>query len=316
MKKSKISDIIFKELVKRGYSLEGKKRTWNIADSKLWYLTPEQARAFLDLEKYDDFQRAAAKKEIDLIEENCSEIIKSIEDKPVNIIDMGCGDGEKALAFVDCFKDKSKLRYCPIDVSEFMVKSAIGKLGSSNLNRIIKLKGNVFEFKDIGDVSSAVRKDDFNTNFILLLGGSLENSEIHELLYDIKLAMKPNDYLLIGNKITNVNPLEIIKSYDKNKYIDNLVIKTAIHLGLEKEDVEYSARFKGSRVEMLYTLKKDKTIKSGNKKVEFKAGDKIISIISYKYNQNKLMKNLKMYFDDVKLYSPKDNSYALALCRK
>ena len=37
----KINDLIFKELIKRGYSLEGNTRIWNIADSKLWYLTPD-----------------------------------------------------------------------------------------------------------------------------------------------------------------------------------------------------------------------------------------------------------------------------------
>jgi len=37
---SKINDLIFKELLKRGYSLEGNTRIWNLADSKLWYLTP------------------------------------------------------------------------------------------------------------------------------------------------------------------------------------------------------------------------------------------------------------------------------------
>ena len=47
----KINDLIFRELIKRGYSLEGNTRIWNIADSKLWYLTPEQAKAYLDLEE-------------------------------------------------------------------------------------------------------------------------------------------------------------------------------------------------------------------------------------------------------------------------
>ena len=30
----KINDLIIKELIKRGYSLEGNTRIWNIADSK------------------------------------------------------------------------------------------------------------------------------------------------------------------------------------------------------------------------------------------------------------------------------------------
>ena len=49
-KGQKINDLIFRELIKRGYSLEGNTRIWNIADSKLWYLTPEQAQSYLDAE--------------------------------------------------------------------------------------------------------------------------------------------------------------------------------------------------------------------------------------------------------------------------
>jgi hypothetical protein len=50
-KSPQINDLIFKELIKRGYSLEGNTRIWNIADSKLWYLTPDQSQAYLDLER-------------------------------------------------------------------------------------------------------------------------------------------------------------------------------------------------------------------------------------------------------------------------
>lgn len=59
-----INDLIFKELIKRGYSLEGNTRVWNIADSKLWYLTDEQAQGFLDLEKSEDYQKKIIQNEI------------------------------------------------------------------------------------------------------------------------------------------------------------------------------------------------------------------------------------------------------------
>jgi len=83
----------------------------------LWYITPEQAQAFLDLEKSPDYQSAVINKEIDLINDNIEAITKDIKDKPLNIIDLGCGDGKKAMLFISYLKDKKKLRYCPIDIS-------------------------------------------------------------------------------------------------------------------------------------------------------------------------------------------------------
>ena len=44
-----MESLIFKELVLRGFSLEGNTRVWNVADSKLWYLNPEQAQAYLEI---------------------------------------------------------------------------------------------------------------------------------------------------------------------------------------------------------------------------------------------------------------------------
>ena len=74
----KINDLIFKELIKRGYSLEGNTRIWNIADSKLWYLTPKQSQAFLDLEQSTAYQKEIIQKEIDLINKNLCEILAKV----------------------------------------------------------------------------------------------------------------------------------------------------------------------------------------------------------------------------------------------
>ena len=77
-----INDLIFRELIKRGYSLEGNTRVWNIADSKLWYLTPEQAQGYLDLEKDEKYQKNVIQKVHDDIINmndnfNCSKIFYS-----------------------------------------------------------------------------------------------------------------------------------------------------------------------------------------------------------------------------------------------
>ena len=56
-----VNDLIFKELLKRGYKLEGETRVWDIADSKLWYLTPKQAQGFLDLSKTEGYKKEQEK---------------------------------------------------------------------------------------------------------------------------------------------------------------------------------------------------------------------------------------------------------------
>ena len=141
-----VNDLIFKELIKRGYSLEGKTRVWNIADSKLWYLTPEQAQGFLDLEKSKDYRKDVIQKEIDLIKENINEILKKLEKKPVNIIDLGCGDGKKATLFIQHLKGKVKLRYCPVDISGYMVEKAITNIKKLNVGEVVKFQWNISDF--------------------------------------------------------------------------------------------------------------------------------------------------------------------------
>ena len=128
--------------------------------------------------------------------------------------------------------------------------------------------------------------------------------------------MKDGDILLIGNKLTHPNPEKMVSYYHKSKYVDNLLLKTVEQIGLNKKDVIYDARFRGSRVEMFYILKTDKTVSSGKNKIEFKKGDKIIVTISYKYTKDSLLETLNLYFNDVELFISKDGIYSLALCKK
>ena len=118
--KAPVNDLIFNELIKRGYALDGNTRIWNIADSKLWYLTPEQSQAFLDLEGSKEYQEEIIQKEMDLINGNIKEMLATLGGDPLNIIDLGCGDGKKAVLFIDHLKDRMKLRYCPIDISSYI----------------------------------------------------------------------------------------------------------------------------------------------------------------------------------------------------
>jgi uncharacterized SAM-dependent methyltransferase len=310
--------LIFRELIKRGYSLEGKTRVWNIADSKLWYLTPEQAQAFLDLEENSpDYKRDLVQKEIDLIKENIDNIVKKIGiKKPINVIDLGCGDGKKAVIFISFLKDKLKVRYCPIDISNYMIERAIENIKNLNhVEEIVEFQWNVSDFENLENVADLLRKGKFKNNFILLLGNTFGNFELNELLYEVRSSMKDGDFLLIGNGLETKQPTEILKAYD-NDLLDNLLIKTLTQIGFKREDLEYGARFRNSRVEMYYTVKRDLKISFLGKNVSFNVGDQIVVALSYKYEAGDFRSFMQMYFDDVDFYVSKDEAYALVLCKK
>lgn len=313
--KVKVNNLIFNELIKRGFSLDGNTRIWNIADSKLWYLTPEQAQAFLDLESSKDYARDIIQKEIDLINNNINEILEDVDKTSWNIIDLGCGDGKKAVIFINHLKNKAKIRYCPIDISGYLVEKTISRISSLNIGEIVKFQWNISDFENLENISSLLRSGEFKKNFMLLLGNTLGNFEINDLLYKIRVSMKEGDFVLIGNGLDNRNSEEIIKSY-YNNYLDNMLVKTLTQIGLRREDLQYGVRFVNSRVEMYYTILNDCEIKFLGKRIKFNRGDQILVAISNKYDKHDFMSFLKMYFDDIKMYTSKDNSYALALCKK
>jgi len=313
--KPQINDLIFKELIKRGYSLEGNTRIWNLADSKLWYITPPQAQAFLDLEESEEYQKEIIQKEIDLINGNIKEILEKVGKGPINIIDLGCGDGKKAALFVNHLKGNIQLRYCPIDISSYMVEKAITKIKKLDAGEIVKFQWNISDFENIENIAYLLRRGEYKDNLVLLLGNTLGNFEINELLYSIRRTMEEGDFLLVGNGLDNRRIKEILKSYDTAE-VHNFLKHMLLQLGFEMSDVEFGTRYKNSRVEVYYTILKDKRVEFQGKKMQFNKGDQIIVAVSYKYDKDDFKTFLKLYFSDVMMYVSDDESYALALCKK
>ena len=311
----KFNDLIFKELLRRGYSLDGNTRVWNIADSKLWYLTPEQAQGFLDLEADNEYQVNVIQKEIDLVNSNINPIIERLGKNPVNIIDIGCGDGKKAVIFIEHLKGKVQLRYCPVDISGYMVEKAIEKIKAMNVGEVVEFQWNISDFENLENIANLLNSGKYKNNLLLLLGNTLGNFEIHELLYQIRSCMKNGDYLLIGNGLDNRNVEEIVKSYSQDS-MDKFLIKTLMQIGFEPHELKFGVRFANSRVELYYVVKKEKIISFQGRRIVFNKGDQIIVAISYKYTSDDFRGYMQMYFDNVDFFVTDDEAYALVLCRK
>lgn len=313
------NDLIFKELIKRGYSLRGNTRVWDISDSKLWYLTPEQAKAYLDLVETDKYKKGVAPKELSLIQTYIKEVVKEVPKGAINIVDLGCGNGKKASLFIEQFKKENrKVRYCPIDISSYMVQKAMENVKAFAGNtEILHFQWNISDFENLENVVPLLRRDGFSNNLFLLLGNTLGNFEMHELLHEIRSSMKSGDVLLIGNGLDNHKVQEdIVKSCRENKGFDNFFSYIPLQLGFDKKHIKYDARFANSRIEFYYTIETDKVVEFQDKKVYFQKGDQIVVGVAYHLQKDELHSHLNMYFDEVLMHTSKDGSYCLALCIK
>lgn len=316
--KTMINDLIFKELIKRGYSLEGNTRVWNIADSKLWYLTPEQAQAYLDILDSESYGSDFGPKELILIHKYLKEFIKKIGKGPLNLVDLGCGDGRKAAIFVKGFSEEGEeIRYCPIDISGYMVTKAINTISNLGISEVIESKWNISDFENLENITPLLNYKEYKKSFFLLLGNTLGNFEFHELMYEVRSSMKSGDLLLIGNGLDN-NKVEedVVRFCKENKLFNKFFTKIPLQIGLDKGDIEFEVRFRNSRIEYYYILNKDKKVKFQNKEINFLKGDQLIVAVSYHYNKDDFISFLNLYFDEVNVKVSDDGSYALALCKK
>ena len=312
--KMKINDLIFKELIKRGYKIEGKKRVWDIADSKLWYLTPKQAQGFLDLSKTEGYKKSIIDKEVFLIKKYMKDFIHALPKDSCNLIDLGCGDGKKASLFIEELAKHMKIRYCPVDISSYMVSKAAKTIREMRVGEVLEFKWNISDFENLDNVTPLFRDKGFETHFMMLLGNTLGNFDREDILHGIKNSMNKDDVLIIGNGLTNGHE-DWTREY-KDQIINNWLIQVPQQINLTEEDIDYDVRFVNSRIEEIYIVNKEKTINHLGKAVNFKRGDIIITAISYKYTLLEFEKLISNFFSFVKIYTDKDKTYALALCKK
>ncbi|MSS75184.1 hypothetical protein EXS73_03160 [Candidatus Pacearchaeota archaeon] len=315
-----VNDLIFKELLKRGYSLEGNTRVWNIADSKLWYLTPEQAKGYLSLDSEPNYRNATGQPQgQDLLKESAQEILELVGDAVFNIVDLGCGDGKKAASLIIELKKQRptlKLRYCPVDISGYMVSAAIETFSKLKIGEIVEFKYNISDFENLENITPLLRKEGFKRNVILLLGNTLGNFEVNELLYEIRTGMTDGDVFIVDTAIDDHKQEARAESYRLNKQANEWMIHIPLQLGLTRKEVEFGARFRNQRIEIYYSILVDKNIKFQDKSVRFTKGDQIIVAVGYKHDLSDLLTYLNMHFDAVTVKVSHDKSKVLAICTR
>lgn len=311
----KINDLIFGELLKRRFSVIDGTRVWDLADSKLWYLTPEQSKDFIALEHSNEYNETITQEENNLIKKHLSDLLSELAGKYYNIIDLGCGDGVKASILIQGLREKLDIRYCPIDISAFMVREAIKTIKSVGLDQIIKFKWNVSDFENLENVVPLLQEPPFEQNVFLLLGNTFGNFDCNAITHSISQSMLANDYLLVGNSLIVDENGDPSNSYN-DRMVSDFLVKVLEQIGLSEEDVTYGTKFANSRVECFFKLNADKEIDYLGKRLSFKAGDIILVAYSYRYQQKDFEEAFTKFFPSCRFFYNDSKSYGLALCEK
>lgn len=313
-----VNSLVFKELVKQGYSKEEDgTRLWNISDSKLLYLTPEQAQAYLDFQSVTQYKDELSNKEGSLISINIDRLKDIFKGDPINIVDLGCGDGKKVLSFLEPLSHFAKVRYYPIDISGYMVSKAIERVKNLGVGEVVEFNWNISDFDNLENIVPLLNDSNYKRNLFLLLGNTLGNFEMHDILHKIRNVMGDNDYLLIGNGINNDKVESDIVTFCKNSLEHSKFEKLLpMQLGFAGEELVYKPRFAHERLEFVVESLVDKEIKVRDKVISIKKGDKFLCGFCYYLREEEFKSLMNIYFSEARVFTSEDGSYALAVCKK
>lgn len=312
---SQVNDLLFKELIKNGYSLEGRTRVWNIADSKLWYLTAEQMKLSEELDKDPIFKRNNDD-ELKLFDEDLQDIKKELN-QPFNFIDLGF-NGAKVIEILRKLSAFGvPFNYCPLDVNPLMLTRAKelfsqAKDLSDKKVGFVELQG---DFANLDTILAKLKKTHYKKNVIFLSRDVFVNLDPNEILYHIRTSIGKEDALILTSSIYGRSWSKRAKNYLAGSKLDLFAAKNLELLGIPRKDTSFEVRFKNSRLEMVYTLKMNKEIVHDGKKVVLKKGDKVLVIFSYKHFKEDLLTYLNINFGEVNTVVSHNKLYILALCK-
>ena len=281
-------------------------RKWDLSESSLWYSTQRQTDGWLSLHKSSEYQENIARPELSLLARYAPEYVLD----RCNIIDLGCGWGQQAAALLHELPTRD-VRYCPVDVSKPMIAHAL--TAAKTECPTIKCRPVIETMLAFPRISAALRSRVYTHHVILLLGNTLTNFDEKRLLRAIGRGMRNDDLLLIGVILSsdiNARVVTTQKAHPARTWSLGMIES----IGLESEDVlEYSVITKNSS-RWYYELLHDKTITCGNRRITFKAGERIRAITSSCYTQRQLRRILGGVMTIEHLWTT--DGFALAVCRK
>jgi len=235
--------------------------------------------------------------EHEIFKQQSQQIIEGLKiqkGKYFELIELGAGNGTKTKELLkELISQGFDFDYLPIDISQH----ALNDLETSLNNELPKLnvktqQGEYFE------VLESI-KDSNYPKIILFLGsniGNLDDQEAHDFLYRLGGSLKTNDKIFLG--VDLIKPVNVVlPAYNDSTQITaqfNLNILTRINRELDADfnlnffehKPEYTEEEGIAKSFLVSTTNQFVNIGASKKVIHFKAGEKIHTEISRKYNTN------------------------------
>lgn len=253
--------------------------------------------------------------ELEIFSEQSKKILDSLQlDKNVffELIEFGAGDGlktKKLLSLLD--EEKYKFEYVPIDISQNVLDILNSSLKKELPNVIVKPKQGDY-FQVLNDF-----KDNKHLKIVLFLGsniGNMPDLKAADFIYKIGSYLNDNDKLFLGVDLIKDKAI-VIPAYNDNQGVTkefNLNLLNRINNELDADfktdnfthQVEYYEYEGIVKSYLVSDISQIVRINSIQKDFYFKKGEKVLTEISRKYNDeiiNKLI--LKTDFNTIEKLS-------------
>lgn len=275
----------------------------------------EGADKFITLEYTNEY--AIGQQELDLIVENDHLIMSKLGHFNFNVLDMGCGDGNKAATVVTRLASDSIPHYFPIDISARMIDAAIQTMQTVHSNANIESFNEDFEQGNLAKITYYLRRRYQRNNLVLFLGQTIGNLfDYHRVLVNLREAMTEDDYLLVGLAMLS-KWTDPTKAYE-NELLYDLLFTLPEKIGIKKIHANVKVYFnqEKNQVEWKLEFKKDWTKQLSQDLLHFNKGQKVLLGISRRFTKEEIFEMFAKAGFRMELFLPtKEKDYGLVLCR-
>ncbi len=234
-----------------------------------------------------------------------------------NVIDIGPGDGGKALEIINLWPFK-KVHYLAIDISRSVIEVARKQLRSPKV---------IFEHQEVDleleDFKIAAKKIEVKSNkpsVFFLLGQTIGNPpDIVQFLSNVRRSMSSDSILVVGLDLYRKEKVpELIREYSNPAYLDMdlwLLREIGLNQGVNGHvviDFDYTNR----DIRGTFVLDRDIEISNGADTVLLRRGQRISFFRSHRFSENdisEIFKNSNLNVSGLKI-DPETN-YALVIAK-